>query len=429
MIKTVALRNFKTFVDSNVHLAPVSLVVGANAVGKSNLFDAFRFLKFVGEGRSIRDAIEGHTSFGPSGATVAGIRGGASELTHLGSNSSIFELESTIEVGEDVLLYTISVDVKRYRVVKEELRALSKKRHPGPYVFSTDPETGPLEQAPDSPGIAARFYKATRGINPRREFSPYESILSQFSGRQAESRVNDETAQLVRTELSSFQPLELRPEVLRQYSPLGRFELGEHGENFAAVVYGLIEQVGHNGGDGQETGELSANDRIRAIVSWLSELTPRPVTSISASLSPTSEVIFALKEEPFEKSITARSLSDGTLRFAALALALLGFSGRRTLVIEELENGINPTRLQLLLRMIEQTVSEHQDAQVIASTHSPTVLEFASSSTLEGSLVLGWDEEGLASRVERMGTLLKKAGDARLSDLQAEGWLQFAADK
>jgi AAA domain, putative AbiEii toxin, Type IV TA system len=234
---------------------------------------------------------------------------------------------------------------------------------------------------------------------------------------------------VVRTELSSFQPLELRPEVLRQYSPLGRFELGEHGENFAAVVYGLIEQVGKEGSDGQETGQLSANDRLRAIVSWLSELTPRAVTSISASLSPTSEVIFALTEEPFAKEITARSLSDGTLRFAALALALLGFSGRRTLVIEELENGINPTRLQLLLRMIEQTVSEHKDAQVIASTHSPTVLEFASPSTLEGSLVLGWDEENLASRVERMGSLLKRAGEARLSDLQAEGWLQFAADR
>src|SRR3954452_16931787 len=92
MITQVTLRNFKSFSDATVPTAATTLLVGANAVGKSNFFDALRFLKYMGEGRTVRDAIEGHTSFGPTGTTVAGIRGGAAELPHMGSDSSEFTL-------------------------------------------------------------------------------------------------------------------------------------------------------------------------------------------------------------------------------------------------------------------------------------------------------------------------------------------------
>jgi predicted ATPase len=394
VIKSLRLENFKSFGDATVEFGPLSLILGANAVGKSNIFDALRFLKYMGDGRSVRDAVEGHTSFGPAGTTVTGIRGGAPELTRLGSESTRFELTITVQLPEDAFVYSICVDAQKYRVVREEVRSLSRRKHPGPYVFTTHPETGQLEQQEDSPALYARFYKETRGLNPKRAFSPNESILSQFTGRAAESRINDDAAQLVRNELASFQPLELRPEVLRQYSALGRFQLGEHGENFAAVVWDLIGEAEWADGVGADDPHArDAKSRYEAILAWLSELTPRPVTRIKADSAPTGEVIFALQEEPFEQFVSARSLSDGTLRFAALAFALLATGGRRTLLIEELENGINPARLNLLVRMLEQTTDTQRDAQVLATTHSPTVLEFASKKTLDGSVVLGWDTE------------------------------------
>jgi AAA ATPase domain len=237
MITSLRLKNFKSFSDSTLPLSAISLVFGANAVGKSNFFDALRFMKYMGEGRSIRDAIEGHTSFGPAGTTVTGIRGGAPEITRLGSQSTQFELTVSMHTRGGDVQYNICVDASKYRVVQEEV---TSKKHPGPYVFTTHPEPGPLIQEEDSPVLYARFYKGTRGLNPRRGFSPNESILSQFKGRAAESRLNEDAAQLVREELASIQPLELRPEVLRQYSALGRFQLGEHGENFAAVVWDLV---------------------------------------------------------------------------------------------------------------------------------------------------------------------------------------------
>ena len=164
---------------------------------------------------------------------------------------------------------------------------------------------------------------------------------------------------------------------------------------------------------------------------WLAELTPRPIIEISTESAPTGEVIFAVKEAPFRKIVAAPSLSDGTLRFAALALATVGSTGRRTLVVEELENGINPARLTLLIHMIEQAASADGDVQIIASTHSPAVLEYANESTIQASTVIGWDYDEMASKPVRISSLphLESALEQRsLGELQSEGWLQLAAE-
>jgi len=342
-------------------------------------------------------------------------------------------------LGRDVYDYYIEVDVASYRVTQEELRS---RAHPGSYVYSTRPDTGALEQNPESPVVVARFHKGTRGLNPRRDFSPYDFILSQFTSRRAESRVNEDAAQAVRSEFASIRLLELRPEILRQYSPLGRSELGEHGENFAAVVWQLLEDARRrrvlrrrtaNGEEQYEavTGLPEARSRLDAINAWLRELTPMPIESIETVQAPTGEVIFAVKEAAFGNEIAAPSLSDGTLRFAALALAAVGAEGRQTLVVEEIENGVSPSRLSLLIQMLEQTAETSKEIQVIASTHSPAVLDYASKNTIENSVIFGWNHEHMCSQPVAVGKIPHLEGatsDRSLGDLQAEGWLQLAAD-
>lgn len=435
MITRLRLRNFKSFVDEEVAFGPFTFVIGGNGAGKSNLFDALRFLKSIGEGRSVRDAIEGHALPGSFSPTVAGIRGGSSAVTHFEGRSPSFSLEVHIEVDGNHVRYFVEVDSQRHRVMNEELVATE---HPDVYVFSTQPETGPLHQSDDSPVIVARFHKRSRGLNPKREFSPSEFILSQFTSRRAESRTNEDVAELVRSQLASIFPLELQPEVLRQYSPLGRFEMGEHGENFAAAVWKLNEDAetltAVVGGGSNEPFKLiadsAAQNRRDAVLAWLSQVTPRPIVELGTANSPTNEVIVSVREEPFEQVITAPSLSDGTLRFAALALATIGQEGRRTLLIEEIENGINPSRIALLVRMIEQTVAAQEEVQVIASTHSPAVLDYALADTADNAVVVGWDDELKSSRARRLGELpgLHEALKTQsLGDLQEEGWLQLAA--
>lgn len=445
MIQQLRLKNFKTFREATVTFGPVSIVLGSNGAGKSNLFDALRFLKAIGDGRSVRDAIEGHTTPGGSDSEAKGIRGGGASVTHFLDSSNEFELDVILKAARNTLRYYVKIDAKSYRILQEEL---SSPQHPGRYVYSTRPKDGPLRQDPESPVVIARFHKATQGLNPRREFSSYEFILSQFVSRRAESRVNEEFAHAAREEFSSIHPLELRPEVLRRYSPLGRFELGEHGENFAAVAWGLEQDsrrtiprgVRSNADELSRTArpDVLAQERWQAIRSWLSELTPQPITSIETLLSPTGEAIFAVRVDPYEQPIPAPSLSDGTLRFAALTLAAIGSRDRSTLVIEEIENGINPTRLSLLIRMLEQAAetpakskAETASIQVIASTHSPSILDSASTRTISDSTVIGWDYENMSSHPVNISDLpdfAKIVSSQTLGELQAEGWLQVAAD-
>jgi AAA15 family ATPase/GTPase len=50
MLERLKLRNFKSFREASVPLGPLTLVVGTNASGKSNLRDALRFLHGIGQG-------------------------------------------------------------------------------------------------------------------------------------------------------------------------------------------------------------------------------------------------------------------------------------------------------------------------------------------------------------------------------------------
>jgi predicted ATPase len=79
----------------------------------------------------------------------------------------------------------------------------------------------------------------------------------------------------------------------------------------------------------------------------------------------------------------ARSLSDGTLRFLALAVLELDPEAKGLLCLEEPENGIHPERIPAMLDLLQDfatDVGEPIDAanplrQVIINTHSPAVVQ------------------------------------------------------
>ena len=74
MITSLRLVNFKNFADETLRVGPFTVIVGANASGKSNIRDAFRFLHGIGRGYTLAEIIG--EKYGPSGQTEwAGIRG------------------------------------------------------------------------------------------------------------------------------------------------------------------------------------------------------------------------------------------------------------------------------------------------------------------------------------------------------------------
>jgi len=78
----------------------------------------------------------------------------------------------------------------------------------------------------------------------------------------------------------------------------------------------------------------------------------------------------------------ARALSDGTLRFLALAVIAQDLEARGVICLEEPENGIHPERIPAMLNLLRDIVTDVEAAiddgnplrQVIVNTHSPAVV-------------------------------------------------------
>ena len=59
MISSLRLINFKNFADETLKVGPFTVIVGANASGKSNIRDAFRILNGIGRGFSLAEIMDG----------------------------------------------------------------------------------------------------------------------------------------------------------------------------------------------------------------------------------------------------------------------------------------------------------------------------------------------------------------------------------
>jgi hypothetical protein len=97
----------------------------------------------------------------------------------------------------------------------------------------------------------------------------------------------------------------------------------------------------------------------------------------------------------------ARALSDGTLRFLALAVLELEPGAQGLLCLEEPENGIHPKRIPAILSLLrdiatdvnEQLSPDNPLRQVIINTHSPSVV----SQVVDDSLLVAELKETVLS--------------------------------
>src|SRR5262249_38629135 len=142
-------------------------------------------------------------------------------------------------------------------------------------------------------------------------------------------------ARTVVDELVSFRFLDLSPEAMRIPSLPGQTVLGDRGENLSSVLYAIC-----------------TDDHCKeTLIEWVKELTPMDARDFVFPSDQTGRILVTLIEED-DSQTSAYSASDGTLRFLAMIAALLGPQPARHYFFEELDNGIHPTRLGLLLQLI-----------------------------------------------------------------------------
>ena len=374
MITSVRLVNFKNFADETLRVGPFTVIVGANASGKSNIRDAFRFLHGIGRGYTLAEIIGG--KFGPGGQREwEPIRGAPNEIARLEPSDfshrqssdhsqfyfyypSEFTLRVELEVEGVRVLYSIKVGVNPgspdgFQVMEEELKTDKE------LIYSAEgtPEDGLCLYTEDTSGPQAQLSRSQPGLTQVQE----------------SEGLNEEVFQVleeVRGLLSDMRFLELSPDRMREPSFPGSTTLGDSGENLPTVV----EEI------------CRSSDRGRTLVSWLKELTFMEVEDFEFPPDPSGRVHLMIREAN-GIIVSAYGVSDGTLRFLAILAALLGNRPQRLLFFEEIDNGIHPVRLSLLMDLIErQTAKLH--TQVLTTTHAPTLLTVMNDNTLEQTSVV-----------------------------------------
>jgi AAA15 family ATPase/GTPase len=148
----------------------------------------------------------------------------------------------------------------------------------------------------------------------------------------------------------------------------------------------------------------------------------------------TGKILLVLVEANGQKT-SAYSASDGTLRFLAIIAALLGSEPAQFYFFEELENGIHPTHLRLLLELIERKVG-NSNIQVITTTHSPQLLRLLNPQSREyASLLYRLPDRSDAQikRIMDIPDIQRILAQGDLAELHESGWLEdivyFMEDK
>ena len=392
MITEIEIEGFKSLKKVHLKLGGLNVFVGTNASGKSNFFDALRVLQGIGYGLSINEIFNGRPK-GAANEVWEPIRGGSARILFTGKAGFSGGLQLALKLKTSELSdLAYSIWLSQQSVETEELSIGAEP------IFEREMGALALAQGPTTE-------LEISGLEPR---SPALSFLLKTSDLDDLQREAIKT--LLKT-LGNMQRVDPLPSVLREYSQLGPIvRMGEHGENFAALVQSILE----------------SDELGRAYLSWLRQLTPMELDDVTVLRGALGEPLFALKESG--QTMPASILSDGTLRFAALTAAFFQPDMPDIITIEEIENGIHPSRLRLLIELLKSQ-SGGDGPQVFATTHSPVVLAWLDESDYKTTFLCKRDEETGASiikplsEIPRLIELVKKYS---LGELLTEGWMESA---
>ena len=413
MITALRLVDFKNFADETLRVGPFTVIVGANASGKSNIRDAFRFLHGIGRGYALAEILGGR--YGPGGQVEwESIRGAPNEVVRvagadserrfgldvqlqLGSTSGRYYIEATREAGE----------AGGFRVVREELSTGGWEP-----VYTSHPGYGdPLGQD-DETLLSLRMAKtgSQRKLGHSVSVRSGQPALTQIREHKWLARSHKDDAQKVVDALASMRFLDLVPNRMRLPSFPGQTVLGDSGENLPTVLRQICTDP----------------VRRKSLIDWVRALTPMDVDDFQFPVDPVTGLVQLVVLEKGGRTCSAYSVSDGTLRFLAMLAALLADDPTKFYFFEEIDNGIHPARQWLLLELIERQTSAGA-MQVVTTTHSPGLLTSVNDSTFENTSVICRPETATDAIIRPVAEL-PDAGTLRTSQslgrLLDSGWME-----
>ncbi len=394
--KRIEVSNFKSFDKLEVDLGRLNVLIGANASGKSNFVQVFKFLRDI-----VNDGLENAVS----------LQGGVQYLRNtyidldkefsIKTNAKIdkyfplpiWSAEYSIDFTPDQLWYGFGIGFKKrmkaFTVLNDHLilegdfrlgshRQAQKKtqkisaRGELESFYDRGQLSEFFSEASDEPVLKGeRIIPMEIGTPAHEELPPRilmletERFLSILPLQQALSNIS----------IYDFNPSKMKQAVLIA----GKRELEEDGGNISLVLKNLLYN----------------KIKRERFLNLLQDMLPF-VKNLKTSTFADKSLHFSLKENFLkEQYFPASFLSDGTINLIALIIALFfdeKNNGESNLVIfEEPEKHIHPS---LISRMMNLFKEASEKKQIIITTHNPEVVKHTE---LENLLFISRDEDGFST--------------------------------
>lgn len=387
-ITNIKVSNFKSFKDLDLSLRPFNVVVGANASGKSNFTQAFKFLKTL-ERENLDDTISLH--------------GGSESILNkrLASSEPLrMEITSNRQMTCGGLSY-VQIHQTTYGF------GLDMQSPRNGAIVTDDHLTQEMRVEAGGEGARLRVDVRMREGTRKVEIGPQDLI----------DRVNDKRAGLDNAWLSTpynyiralADPMEtwkanalllrvdffgfigpdslfetvgvydIDPRVVKSpHEMAGRASLEEDGGNLALIVK-------------QIRADAEKSRKFHNLLHYMLPFAEKIGTTQYLGTS----ILLKLREMYYHDALFANLLSDGTLDVVALIVALF-FEDKDVVIIEEPERNLHPHLISGLMELMKDA---SRNKQVIITTHSPEIVKHAG---LENLLLVARDEEGF-STISRPG--------------------------
>lgn len=395
MLDAITLENFKSYRKARLPLAPLTVLIGANASGKSNAIEGMRLLSLLAHGQRLANIqlvvqngehlVRGTMTSLPYGqgdefglgaeATDAPWRTLAMRLVRRQDGLHIVS-ETLSQPGEGEPLYELDHPSHErdtnVQVAYNNYARGGKKSH----VTCTD-QAAIFTQL-DSPATFAASHKASRERIP--------------------AAVNQ-----LRKSLAAMQFLDPAPARMRDYAfPSDRTLQGD-GRNLSAVLYNLWGANRDKDIEEQRGEQEPFRQQRQAILNFIQSLPEQNIAGLSFLEEPRGGVMLTLHETfgDQHRAYDASLLSDGTLRVLSIAAAMLSAEEGSLVVIEEIDNGVHPSRARHLLNNIRE-IAQRRNLRVLLSTHNPALLDALPDAALPDTLFCYRDPVQGDSRIIRL---------------------------
>ncbi len=331
MIKTIEIRNFKAIEKVKVKLSPLTAFIGYNGTGKSSLLEGLEMFKaLVTEGldRAIRPWKEfEHIYYKGKKKSQKFTKGG---IEHQFSPIEfLFSAYLSQKNGNKRLSFSTAIGQE-----KTDRRNM--------FFISEKVNHGLFERVRDADN---HYIKEDRSMS---EQSPDKSILS------SELEISRYVESWQFLSMNTF----LMGDAFPQKKTNGIITLNKDGRNIAEYLLSIREK--------DVNAYQGIIETLSYVLPYAKDLQPQITTELERM------VYLQMTEQDFK--LPGWMLSTGTLKILAILAVFRNPEPSPLIVIEELENGLDPRAIHLVITEIQHYLDQ-QKGQVLITSHSPYLLD------------------------------------------------------